>query len=52
MVLRQSMLLAARDALEPSIPDAPSGVGEALITDNDVRVDWTDNSINETGFTV
>ncbi len=52
MVLRQFMLVAARDALTPTIPTAPSGVNATLITDNDVRVDWVDNSNNETGFKV
>ena len=46
------MLLAARDALTPTTPDAPTLVNATLITDNDVRVDWQDNSNNETGFKV
>jgi len=52
MVMRQFKLIAARAALTPTIPDAPTLVNATLISDNDVRVDWVDNSNNETGFKI
>ncbi|WP_166379036.1 fibronectin type III domain-containing protein [Catellatospora methionotrophica] len=39
-------------ATTPSLPAAPSGVTATVVTGTSVRVDWADNSGNETAFDV
>ncbi len=36
----------------PVPPAAPSGLGATLLPGNSIRLNWTDNSTNETGFEV
>lgn len=51
-MLSPSGMMSARDAAEPSAPAAPSGLTANAQTSSSIRLDWTDNSNNETGFEV
>ena len=43
-------LFGRTPAVEPSAPDAPSGLSVTLLTDGRMRASWRDNSDNEAGF--
>lgn len=51
-MLRPLGFLYMQDGTVPAPPTAPSGFSVTKTSSDDARLDWTDNSFNETGFKI
>jgi len=48
----RNLIIGLAASVSDSLPEAPSGLSASALSSSSIRLTWTDNSGNETGFKV